>query len=266
MLGGALPPLKRIHSAAPRSTHMTITTIQPEPIIEWAVSDHRVPYAAAMALMAERATAIAESRARELVWLLEHPPLYTAGSSAKPSDLVDPNLLPVFDAGRGGQYTYHGPGQRIAYVMLNIKRRGGDVRALVCNLERWIMAALEPFNVKGERREGRVGIWVRRPGLSEKREFKIAAIGLRVSRGVTTHGISLNVEPDLGHYRGIVACGIHDHGVTSLADLGLPVTMADADVALRSAFELIFEPVQPVAPPTAAGWADSTFPNALVMP
>lgn len=245
---------------------MTITTIEPEPIIEWAVSDRRVPYPAAMALMAERATAIAEGRARELIWLLEHPPLYTAGSSAKAGDLVDPDLLPVFDAGRGGQYTYHGPGQRIAYVMLNMKRRGGDIRALVCNLEGWIITALEHFNVKGERREGRVGIWVHRPGQPRNREFKIAAIGLRVSRGVTTHGISLNVEPDLSHYDGIVACGIHDHGITSLADLGLPVNMADADVALRSAFERTFEAVRTVAPPTAAGWAQSALPSVQLLP
>lgn len=212
--------------------------------IEWAISDKPVAYTAAMIAMDQRAKAIADGSANELIWLLEHPPLYTAGTSAKRADLIDPDLLPVHIAGRGGQYTYHGPGQRIAYVMLNLKARGGDVRGLVATLERWVVAALAIFNVKGQTRSGRVGIWVELPNRRDAREFKIAAIGLRVSRGVTTHGISLNVEPNLAHYRGIVACGIHDHGVTSLADLGLPVTMADADVALRSAFERTFGPVQ----------------------
>lgn len=219
-------------------------------VIEWAISDGLVPYADAMAIMNTRAKEISEGQSRELIWLLEHPPLYTAGTSAKPIDLVEPNLLPVFDAGRGGQYTYHGPGQRIAYVMLNLKRRGGDLRALVSSLEQWVVAALTTFNVKGETRAGRIGIWVRRPGQDDNRDFKIAAIGLRVARGVTTHGISLNVEPDLDNYRGIVACGIHEHGVTSLADLGLPVTMADADIALRSAFERTYGAVHLVAAPT----------------
>ena len=234
---------------------MTHPIFAAQPVIEWAVSDARVAYDDAMALMAQRAKDIADGHARELIWLLEHPPLYTAGTSAKLSDLVDPDLLPVFEAGRGGQYTYHGPGQRIAYVMLNIKQRGGDVRALVSSLERWVVAALDRFNVKGETRDGRVGIWVRRPGQSSDREYKIAAIGLRVARGVTTHGISLNVEPNLDHYRGIVACGIAEHGVTSLADLGLPVTMADADVALRSAFERTFGPVRMVSAPGATSAA-----------
>ena len=212
--------------------------------IEWAISDKPVAYTAAMIAMDQRAKAIADGSANELIWLLEHPPLYTAGTSAKRADLIDPDLLPVHIAGRGGQYTYHGPGQRIAYVMLNLKARGGDVRGLVATLERWVVAALATFNVKGQTRRGRVGIWVELPNRRDAGEFKIAAIGLRVSRGVTTHGISLNVEPNLTHYRGIVACGIHEHGVTSLADLGLPVTMADADVALRSAFERTFGPVQ----------------------
>lgn len=232
---------------------MTHPNASLQPVIEWAVSDARVAYNDATAFMTARAKDIADGKARELIWLLEHPPLYTAGTSAKRSDLVDPDFLPVFDAGRGGQYTYHGPGQRIAYVMLNIKQRGGDVRALVSSLEHWVMAALDRFNVKGETRDGRVGIWVRRPGQSSEREFKIAAIGLRVTRGVTTHGISLNIEPNLDHYRGIVACGIHDHGVTSLADLGLPVTMADADIALRAAFEKTFGPVRMVTAPDAPG-------------
>lgn len=223
---------------------MTQPTTTTPPVIEWAVSDALVPYADAMARMTQRANDIADGKARELIWLLEHPPLYTAGTSAKRGDLIDPDLLPVFDVGRGGQYTYHGPGQRIAYVMLNIRQRGGDVRALVSGLERWIIAALDRFNVKGETRDGRVGIWVRHPGKSDQHDFKIAAIGLRVARGVTTHGISLNVEPNLDHYRGIVACGITDHGVTSLADLGLPVTMTDADVALRLSFERTIGPVR----------------------
>lgn len=244
---------------------MTPPAFEAQPIIEWAVSDARVPYADAMAIMAARAKDIADGRARELIWLLEHPPLYTAGTSAKISDLIEPDLLPVFQVGRGGQYTYHGPGQRIAYVMLNIKQRGGDVRALVANLERWVIAALDKFNVIGEARAGRVGIWVRRPGQQSGREFKIAAIGLRVVRGVTTHGISLNVEPNLDHYRGIVACGIHEHGVTSLADLGLPVVMADADVALRSAFERTFGPVLMVAAPAsnAVASAQATGSRAI---
>ena len=220
--------------------------------IDWAVSDLPVAYPDALKVMNERATAIREGRANELIWLLEHPALYTAGTSAKPEDLLDPDLLPVFQSGRGGQFTYHGPGQRIAYVMLDLKRRGGDVRALVSSLERWVTVALAAFNVKGETRPGRVGIWVRRPGADDGREDKIAAIGLRVSGGVTTHGISVNVEPDLAHYRGIVPCGLRGHGVTSLAGLGLPVTLADADVALRQSFVKIFGPVRYVAPPLEA--------------
>ena len=233
----------KIENATPDEQRMT------SPIVEWAISERPIAYPDALAVMQERAGAIADGRAHELIWLLEHPPLYTAGTSAKRSDLIEPDLLPVFETGRGGQYTYHGPGQRIAYVMLNLKQRGGDVRGLVSSLERWIAVALEAFNVKGETRPGRVGIWVRRPEMGEGAEDKIAALGLRVTRGVTTHGISLNVDPDLSHYRGIVACGIQEHGVTSLTDLGLPVTLADADVALRRAFEQVFGPVQPAAPP-----------------
>jgi lipoyl(octanoyl) transferase len=217
--------------------------------VDWAISDHLIAYEAGVAAMQARATEIAEGRAHELVWLLEHPPLYTAGTSAKIQDLIDREALPVFASGRGGQYTYHGPGQRVAYVMLNLRERGGDVRRLVGDLERWVTTALAAFNVKGERREGRVGIWVRRPEKGPDVEDKIAAIGLRVSRGVTTHGISLNVEPNLSHYKGIVACGIREHGVTSLADLGLPVSLADADVALRRAFETVFGPVRFAQPP-----------------
>jgi lipoyl(octanoyl) transferase len=217
--------------------------------VDWAISDCPVSYLDAVSIMQSRATAIADGRAPELIWLLEHPPLYTAGTSAKPEDLLEPNLLPVFATGRGGQYTYHGPGQRIAYVMLNLKHRGGDVRQLVSDLERWVMGALAAFNVKGEARSGRVGIWVRRTRKGADAEDKIAAIGLRVSRGVTTHGISLNVDPDLSHYRGIVPCGLEGFGVTSLTDLGLPIRMADADVALRRAFEDVFGPVHIASPP-----------------
>jgi len=217
--------------------------------VEWAISDTPVDYRAALDMMAARANAIRDCGAAELAWLLEHPPLYTAGTSAKAADLLDTATFPVYPAGRGGQYTYHGPGQRIVYLMLDMKSRGGDIRALISDLERWIITALDAFNVKGERRPGRVGIWVTRRTATGVREDKIAAIGLRVSRWVTTHGISLNVEPDLTHYRGIVPCGIADHGVTSLADLGLPVTMADADVALRQAFQKVFGPVQFANPP-----------------
>lgn len=219
------------------------------PTIEWAISDEAVPYLEAMAAMNKRAAAIRDDGAAELIWLLQHPPLFTAGTSASPDELVSPDLLPVFETGRGGRYTYHGPGQRIAYVMLDLKARGGDVRALVCNLERWIIGALQAFNVTGETRPGRVGVWVKRKAAHGAREDKIAAIGLRISRGVTTHGVSLNVEPDLSHYAGIIPCGVFEHGVTSLSDLGLPVTMADADVALRRGFESVFGPVRPAAAP-----------------
>ncbi len=217
--------------------------------IDWAISDKSVGYAHALAAMNDRAAAIRDAGAAELAWLLEHPALYTAGTSARQSDLLDADFLPVFTAGRGGQYTYHGPGQRIVYLMLDAKERGGDIRALISDLERWVIMALDQFNVKGERRPGRVGIWVSRRTATGVREDKVAAIGLRVSRWVTTHGISLNVEPNLDHYKGIVPCGIADHGVTSLADLGLPVTLADADVALRVAFEKVFGPVHFTEPP-----------------
>lgn len=217
--------------------------------VEWAISDEPVPYERALAIMNARAAAIRDHGAAELVWLLEHPPLYTAGTSAKAVDLVDPGRFPVFETGRGGQFTYHGPGQRIAYLMLDMKQRGGDVRRLIEDIERWIITALAAFNVRGEVREGRVGIWVRRPDKGDGKEDKIGAIGLRVSRWVTTHGLSLNVEPDLSHYEGIVPCGISEHGITSLADLGLPVTMTDADVALRSGFEEVFGRVLLRVPP-----------------
>lgn len=220
----------------------------PSPAIEWAISDRLIDYPHAVGLMNARAQLIRDGRARELIWLLEHP-LYTAGTSAKPQDLLDPDRFPVFQSGRGGQFTYHGPGQRVAYVMLDLKRRGNDVRAFVSALEQWMIDTLAAFNVKGETRPDRIGIWVRRPTLGEEREDKIAAIGLRVTRSVTTHGVSLNVEPELSHFSGIVPCGIREYGVTSLTDLGLPVTMMDADLALRHSFEKLFGPVVRVAPP-----------------
>ena len=203
----------------------------------------RVPvgYLEAVAMMEARATAIAEGRAGELVWLLEHPPLYTAGVSAKPGDLLDADRFPVFQSGRGGQFTYHGPGQRVAYVMLDLTKRRRDVRAFVAALEAWVIGALAQFNVAGEVREGRVGVWVERraPGIVA-RDDKIAAIGVKLRRWVSFHGISLNVEPDLSHFDGIVPCGVTEHGVTSLVDLGLPVTMDEADAALRSSFRTVF--------------------------
>jgi lipoyl(octanoyl) transferase len=211
----------------------------------WAVSSGRVGYAEAVEAMRARAAAIAAGEAGELVWLLEHPPLYTAGVSAKAEDLIAPDLLPVFESGRGGQYTYHGPGQRVVYLMLDLRERGRDVRCFVRGLEQWVIGALGAFNVTGETREGRVGVWVeRRQAGVPPREDKIAAIGVRVSRWVSFHGVSLNVEPDLGHYAGIVPCGITDHGVTSLVDLGLPVGMDDADAALKASFEAVFGAVE----------------------
>ena len=203
---------------------------------EWKVSDGPVPYPEAVAAMEARAAAIAEGMAGEQIWLLEHPPIYTAGTSANDADLLDPRF-PVFRTGRGGQYTYHGPGQRIGYVMLDLKRRKPDVRAFVFDLEQWLIETLAQFNVRGERREGRVGIWVARDG---GREDKIAALGVRIRRWVTFHGVALNVAPDLTHFAGIVPCGVSRHGVTSLADLGLAVTMADVDVALQQAFRKTF--------------------------
>ena len=216
----------------------------------WAVSAAPVPYPDAVAAMEARAAAIAERRAGELVWLLEHPPLYTAGVSAKPADLLQPGRFPVFQTGRGGQFTYHGPGQRVAYVMLDLTQRRRDVRAFVAALEAWVIGALAQFNVAGELREGRVGVWVERrsPGLPP-REDKIAAIGVKLRRWVSFHGISLNVEPDLSHFGGIVPCGVTEHGVTSLVDLGLPVTLDEADQALRESFAAVFGPLAQAVPP-----------------
>lgn len=217
--------------------------------VGWAVSRRPIPYPDAVAFMEARAAAIAEGSASELVWLLEHPPLYTAGVSAKPADLLSPDRLPVFQSGRGGEHTYHGPGQRVAYVMLDLNKRGKDVRAFVAALEAWIIAALRRFNVEGQIRPGRVGVWVERKGPGFAREDKIAAIGVKIRRWVSFHGISLNVEPDLEHFSGIVPCGITEHGVTSLVDLGLPVTLDEADDALKGAFEQVFGPVEIAEPP-----------------
>ena len=210
--------------------------------VEWSITEGLVGYEEAVAFMEARAEAIATGEARELVWLVEHPPLYTAGTSAKAADLVEPDRFPVHQTGRGGQYTYHGPGQRVAYVMLDLKRRAPDLRRYVTALEAWLIATLDAFNIRGERREDRVGVWVRRPDKGETVEDKIAAIGIRVRRWATFHGISLNVEPDLSHFDGIVPCGIRGYGVTSLVDLGIPVTMPEVDGAMRKAFEEIFGP------------------------
>src|SRR6266581_2060720 len=209
--------------------------------VEWLISDTPVPYLEAVAAMEARAAGIAAREAPELVWLLEHPPLYTSGTSGKAGDLLDPRF-PLFSTGRGGQLTYHGPGQRIAYVMLDLKRRRPDVRAYVASLEQWIIRTLDAFTVRGERREDRVGVWVKRPDKGFGFEDKIAAIGVRLRRWVSFHGIAINVEPDLSHFSAIVPCGIADprYGVTSLVDLGHPVTMADVDIALRPAFEEVF--------------------------
>lgn len=209
--------------------------------VEWSIADSPVDYASAVATMEARAAAIAADEAPELVWLVEHPPLYTAGTSAKSADLLE-QRFPVFQTGRGGQFTYHGPGQRVAYAMLDLKRRKPDVRAYVAGLEEWIIRTLDAFNVRGFRREDRVGVWVARPDKGAGYEDKIAAIGVRLKRWVSLHGIAINVEPDLTHFSGIVPCGVADprYGITSLVDLGLPVTMHDLDVALKCAFEEVF--------------------------
>jgi lipoyl(octanoyl) transferase len=209
----------------------------------WAVSAAPVPYPDAVAAMQARVEAILDGTAGELVWLLEHPPLYTAGVSAKPGDLIDPHRFPVFQTERGGQFTYHGPGQRVAYVMLDLRERGRDVRKFVQSLEAWVIGALGEFNVEGQLRDGRVGVWVERRGPGFRREDKIAALGVKLRRWVSFHGVSLNVEPDLAHFAGIVPCGVTDHGVTSLVDLGHTVTLDEADAALKASFERTFGPV-----------------------
>ena len=210
--------------------------------VEWQISDAPVAYDEAVAEMERLAALIADGQARERVWLVEHPPLYTAGTSARDADLIEPGRFPVHRSGRGGQFTYHGPGQRVAYVMLDLKRRQPDLRRFVLALEGWLIATLDQFNIRGERREDRVGVWVGRPEKGEGAEDKIAAIGIRVRRWVSFHGISLNVEPDLSHFDGIVPCGVTGHGVTSLVDLGLPVTMPEVDSVLRAQFEQVFGP------------------------
>ena len=214
------------------------------PPVDWMVSDRLVPYPEAHAVMEARVAAIAAGTATEAVWLLEHPPLYTAGTSAQGADLVDARF-PVFETGRGGQYTYHGPGQRVAYVMLDLKRREADLRRYVSALEAWLIGTLSAFNVVGERREDRVGVWVSQAGS----EAKIAAIGIRVRQWVTFHGISLNVDPDLDHFSGIVPCGVREHGVTSLTALGRLVSLSEVDSVLRVAFEEVFGPTRPAPPP-----------------
>ncbi len=221
--------------------------------MEWAVSGGYIDYENAVAFMEKRAAAIRAGEACELVWLLEHAPLYTGGTGAKPQDLLNADRFPVYKSSRGGQYTYHGPGQRVAYVMLDLEKRGKDIRAFINALEEWIIETLKDFGLKGERRDGRVGVWVDRtePG-GPMREDKIAAIGVRIRRWVSFHGIALNVEPDLSHFTGITPCGIAEPGlgVTSLVDLGLPVVMNDADLALRRAFEKIFGPAQTAQAPS----------------
>ena len=217
------------------------------PPVEWAIAAAPVDYQEALAEMEGRVAAIASGRARERVWLLEHTPLYTAGTSARDDDLIEPDRFPVFRSGRGGQFTYHGPGQRVAYVMLDLNRRTPDLRRYVAALEAWLIETLAAFNVRGERREDRVGVWVRRPDKGALAEDKIAAIGIRVRHWITFHGISLNVEPDLSHFSGIVPCGVRGQGVTSLVDLGRPVTMPEVDSALRAGFEQVFGETVPAA-------------------
>jgi lipoyl(octanoyl) transferase len=214
------------------------------PPVEWTIADGLVDYEAAVAEMESRAAAISEGRAAERVWLVEHPPLYTAGTSARDEDLLAPDRFPVFRTGRGGQFTYHGPGQRVAYVMLDLSRRRRDVRGLVSALEAWLIGTLARFNVRGETRPDRVGVWVRRPDRGEDAEDKIAAIGVRLRRWVSFHGVALNVDPDLEHFSGIVPCGVRRYGVTSLVDLGQPVSMPEVDSMLRAEFERVFGPTK----------------------
>lgn len=228
-----------------RSPKDGLARLQADSAVGWAVSPGRVDYNDAVAFMEQRAADIRAGAADELVWLLEHDPLYTGGTGAKPQDLLHGDRFPVFKSSRGGQYTYHGPGQRVAYVMLDLEKRGKDIRSFVFGLEQWLIDALDAFNVRGERRDGRVGVWVDRTSPDGPlREDKIAAIGVRVRRWVSFHGIAINVEPDLGHFSGITPCGVSQPGlgVTSLVDLGLPVTLDDADAALRRAFEGVFGP------------------------
>jgi lipoyl(octanoyl) transferase len=243
-------PLPKPTTIRPESGSRRVTFL-PNPgsrPVRWETSAGLTPYPEAVARMERLAEEIRLGNAGETIWLVEHPPLYTAGTSARDDDLIDPDRLPVFRTGRGGEFTYHGPGQRIAYVMLDLKRRREDVRAFVCALEQWIIDSLAEFGIRGERRAGRVGVWVVRPEKAPladgtPREDKIAAIGIRLRRWVSFHGVAINVEPDLRNYEGIVPCGVTGHGITSLVDLGLPVTMDDLDLALKNCFEPIFGPV-----------------------
>ena len=231
--------------------------------VDWAISDGLVPYPAAVSAMEARARAIRDGAAPECIWLLEHPPLFTAGTSAKPEDLLDPSRFPVLTTGRGGQFTYHGPGQRVVYVMLDVAARGRDVRAFVSALEQWVIEALSAFNIEAGPRSGRVGVWVdrTRPG-GDQREDKIAALGIRLKRWVSFHGLSLNVEPDLSHFGGITPCGISDprYGVTSLLDLGYVVSMAEVDAVLRKTFEQVFDAKTVLAAPLVDVTLDSQRP------
>jgi lipoyl(octanoyl) transferase len=215
--------------------------------VEWRRGERLIPYEEALAVMEARAAAIADGTAPELVWLLEHPPLYTAGTSARPDELIEARF-PVHATGRGGQFTYHGPGQRVAYAMLDLRKRGPDLRRYVASLEEWVIRTLARFGVTGERREDRIGVWVARQDKGDGREDKIAAIGIRVKRWVSLHGLALNVAPDLSHFSGIVPCGVREprYGVTSLADLGVKVTMAEVDASLQGEFEALFGAVQSV--------------------
>ena len=246
------------------NTRVNLTVgLQPPPNaqpVEWRISDGLVDYESALAAMTARAAAIARGEAPELVWLLEHPALYTAGTSAKPDELLAARF-PVHSAGRGGQFTYHGPGQRVGYVMLDLKRRAPDVRRFVASIEQWLIEALARFNVRGERRDDRIGVWVRRPDKGADCEDKIAAIGIRVRQWVTLHGFALNVDPDLSHFSGIVPCGVAEprYGITSLADLGLPVTLPETDMALRAAFAPLFGAV--AAAQTVASTENSSPPR-----
>jgi lipoyl(octanoyl) transferase len=234
------------------STHLAPGPLSGQDAIDWAVSPGLVGYETALQTMQERVQLIAEGRARELIWLLEHPPLYSAGTSAKAGDLLDPHRFPVHWTGRGGELTYHGPGQRVVYVMLDLKRRfGGDIRAFVGLLEQWVIRTLADFGIKGETRPGRVGVWVQKRGEGGA-EAKIAAIGVRVRRGISFHGLSLNVAPELAHYDGIVACGLSGFGVTSLAELGTAAHMKDVDISLRRAFEALVRPVAPGSAPASS--------------
>ena len=235
------------------------------PPADWAISTEPVDYAEAVAVMEARVAAIANGEAPELVWLLEHPPLYTAGTSTRWEDLIDPDRFPVYSTGRGGQLTYHGPGQRVVYTMLDVRRRTGDVRAFVRALEGWVIDSLHAFRVRGETRGDRVGVWVRRPERGEGVEDKIAAIGIRLRRWISFHGLSLNVSPDLTHFDGIVPCGVRQHGVTSLADLGRPVAMDDVDVALTEVFQRKMGAIRRVSPPVAEPAAVARLQDLLTV-